>query len=110
VSSFFLLDETTPNCSKAPLRWWGLLAFKFWPSRFRAAAVISFFMFEHDGMPKTAIGYSVGYGISETQSFCACRSPKNTGLFLISAVQLNVNYPNSTFHRSLYCFYRVLLY
>jgi hypothetical protein len=32
------------------------LAFKFWPSHFRAAAVISFFMVEHNGMPRTAVG------------------------------------------------------
>ena len=83
VSSKKKIDETTPNCSKPPLRWWELLAFKFWPSHFRAAAVISFFMVEHDGMPRTGVSYSAGCEISETPRFCACPSPKMTGLFLI---------------------------
>ena len=78
----FFFDETTPNCSKAPLRWWELLAFKFWPSHFRAAAVISFFMVEHDGMPRTGVSYSAGCEISKTQSFCAFPSPTLTRLFL----------------------------
>jgi hypothetical protein len=106
---FIFFNGTTPNCSKAPVRWWELLAFKFWPSHFRAAAVISFFMFEHDGMPRTAVSYSAGCEISETAHFCACPSPKNTGLFLIFVPQLNVNFPDCTFYRSLYCFYRILL-
>ena len=80
---FIFFDGTTPNCSKAPLRWWELLAFKFWPSHFRAAAVISFFMVEHDGMPRTGVSYSAGCEISKTQSFRAFPRPTFPGLFLI---------------------------
>jgi hypothetical protein len=40
-------------------------------------------MVEHDGMPRTAVSYSEGCEISETQRFCACPSPKITGLFFI---------------------------
>ena len=79
----FFFDETTPNCSKAPLRWWELLAFKFWPSYFRATAVFLLLMFKHDAMPRTTVSYSPGCEISETANFCACPSPKMTGLFLI---------------------------
>jgi hypothetical protein len=40
-------------------------------------------MFEHDGMPRTAVSYSAGCKISETPANCACPSPKITGMFLI---------------------------
>jgi hypothetical protein len=53
--------------------------------------MLSFFMFEHDGIPRTAVSYSAGCEISKTPSFCACPSPKNTGLFLIYVRQLNLN-------------------
>jgi hypothetical protein len=62
------------------------MAFKFWPSHFTTAAVIKFFMFEHDGMPRTGVSYLLGCEISETEPFCACPSPKNTGLFLIFCI------------------------
>jgi hypothetical protein len=81
----FFFDETTPNRSKPPLRWWEMLAFKFWPSYFRATAAISFLMFEHDAMRCTAVSYmfSAGCEIYETPRFCAFPRPKVTGLFLI---------------------------
>jgi hypothetical protein len=65
-----------------------------WPSNFglvtsepRArTAVISFLMFEHDGMPCTAVSYSARCEISETQPFCAFPSPKISGVFLIFCI------------------------
>jgi hypothetical protein len=63
--------------------WWELLAFKFWPSCFRAKAAISFLMSEHDGVHCTAVSYSAGCENYGTQSFCAFLRPKVTGLFLV---------------------------
>jgi hypothetical protein len=76
-------DETTPNCSKPPPRWWELRAFKFWPSYFRATAVFISLMFEHDGMPCTAVNYSVGCEISKTHANLPSQGSKITGLCLI---------------------------
>jgi hypothetical protein len=80
---FNLFDKTTPNCSKPPLRWWELLAFKFWPSYFTTTAAISFLMIEHDAMRCTVVSCSTGCEISKTPSFCAFLRPTFTGLFLV---------------------------
>ena len=40
-------------------------------------------MFEHDGMPCTAVNYSVGCEISKTHANLPSRGSKITGLFLI---------------------------
>ena len=80
---FIFFDETTPNCSKAPPRWWELLAFKFWPSYFRATAVFLLLMFKHDAMPRTTVSYSAGCEILKTHANLPSRGSKITGLFFI---------------------------
>jgi hypothetical protein len=62
---------------------------------------------EGQKMPQKA--ERLGCEISETPSFCACSSPKNTRLFSTFLHHSNVNFADCTFYRSLYCFYRVLI-
>jgi hypothetical protein len=80
---FYFFDETTPNCSKAPLRWWELLAFEFWSSHFRAVAVFLLLMFEHDAMSRTTVSYSAGCEILNSHANLPSRGSKIAGLFLI---------------------------
>ena len=80
-----------------------------WPSNFGLVTSEPtlwsvFFMFEHERMPRTAVSYSAGCEISETPSFFAGPSPKMTRLFLSFVPQLNVNFPDCTFYRSLFFF------
>jgi hypothetical protein len=94
-----------PKCSNTPLRWWELLAFKFWPSYFRATAPISFLTFEHDGMRFRAGSYSARGDISKTQRFRVFPRPTCIfrGLFLSFCTAATCKFSKLYFPPQFFC-------